>query len=156
MLRPYALALLALGIAGPISAQVRVLLPASEFKPFEQIRTIVRNDTSKPITLCVQIGQTSPTVASLESTPIPFYIQAKSNTGWSTLMVGPDVGSAFSPTVLDSGESVAFPFRLYHYGQLRVVLNYWSGSRPHLDCSKTPRGKKTVRSSPFVIPMIEN
>ena len=156
MLRPCALAALVLGLAGSTCAQVRVLLPASQFKTFEQIRASVRNDTSRPITLCVQIGQTSPTGASTESTPIPFYIQAKSKTGWTTLMIGPDVGSAFSPTVLDSGETAAFPFRLYQHGRLRVVLNYWSGSRPHLDCSKTPRRKKTVRSSPFVIPTIEN
>ena len=156
MLRPCALAALVLGLAGSTCAQVRVLLPASQFKTFEQIRASVRNDTSRPITLCVQIGQTSPTGASTESTPIPFFIQVKSKIGWSTLMIGPDVGSARFPTVLDAGKSAAFPFRLNQYGQLRVVLNYWSGSRPDLDCSKTPRRKKAVRSSPFVMPMIEN
>ena len=136
ILRACACAMLTLSFTSAISAQVRVLLPATKFEALELIRATVQNGTTEPITYCIEFGQTSPTGASTEGTPFPFIIQRNVNGGWQNLLIGPDIGSILAPSVLDAGQSAAFPFRLNQNGSLRILLRYWPGSHPDLNCSK--------------------
>jgi len=116
------------------TAQVRIHIPQQHHKKYEMIHASVENAGSKPITFCIEVGQTSPKRGGeIEATPSPFWVQQNNNGKWSTLLIGPDVGSYQYPEVLDSGKSVEFPFRLSASGQMRLRLNYWNGSLPNLD-----------------------
>jgi hypothetical protein len=136
----------------PATAQVRIHVSPSHHKRYETIHTSVENAGSKPITFCIQVGQTSPKGGGeIEATPSPFLAQKNSDGRWSTLLIGPDVGSLLQPEVLEPGKSLDFPFRLGESGQMRVRLTYWNGSQQSLACDTPPKGTKVATSEPFAV-----
>ena len=147
--RQIAILLLLLPLAGSAPAQVQVVLSAKSFKVRETIRAKVMNDGKVPVTYCVEFGQHSPKGDTIESTPIPFYVQRRQDGKWSTLLIGPDIGSMQSPVVLEPGKSQEFPFRLTDAGEMRLVLRYWVGALEKLDCPNPQRQAKTRKSPVF-------
>ncbi len=142
-------------ILAPVCAicQVQVTVPAQSFKASERIAAKVANVGDHEILYCVEFGQTSfkgPGVENMETTPIPFYVQRKSGGRWSTLMIGPDVGSVRSSVVLEPGQSHEFPFRLNDKGEMRLVLEYWIGEKA-VNCKNPPRGEKKTHSKIFAV-----
>jgi hypothetical protein len=117
----------------------------------DEIHAKVENRGSRAVTFCVEVGQTSPRGAEIESTPSPFWIQGESNGKWGTLITAPDVGSKRAAVVLEAGESKDFPFRLNNSGRMRLRLNYWHGSISNLDCAAPPKGLKLATSTIFTI-----
>lgn len=147
----FALMILALSSL-PATAQVKIQVSPSHHKTFETIHTSVKNAGSKPITFCIQVGQTSPKGGGeIEATPSPLRVQKNNDGRWSTLLIGPDVGSFQHPEVLEPGRSLDFPFRLGESGQMRLRLTYWSGSLPNLACNAPPHAAKVATSAPFAI-----
>lgn len=133
-------------------AQVTIHVSPQRQKKYETVLARVGNTGSKPVTLCVEVGQTSPKgTGDIEITPSPFWVQRNNDGRWSTLMIGPDVGSLRKSEVLDQGKWLEFPFRLGDSGQMRLRLNYWNGSLPSLDCHVPPKNAKLVTSAIFVI-----
>src|SRR5262252_8711270 len=55
-----------------LSAQVTVVIPKRHYQAQEKIPAKLENQTSAPITVCVQFGQWSPKGNTIESTPSPF------------------------------------------------------------------------------------
>jgi hypothetical protein len=106
-----------------LSAQVRVVIPSSQDQSQEQIPAKLENETSGPITVCVEFGQSSPKGDTTESTPSPFFVERNDNGKWSVLLNGPDVGSNWQPVEVDSGKSMEFPFRLNGEGTMRLRLD---------------------------------
>ena len=136
----------------PATAQVKIHVSPSHHKKYETIHTSVENAGSKPITFCIQVGQTSPKGGGeIEATPSPFWVQKNNDGKWSTLLIGPDVGSFQHPDVLEPGKSLEFPFRMGESGQMRLRLSYWNGSLPSLACNALPQGVKVATSSPFAV-----
>lgn len=136
----------------PAVAQVKIHIPPQHQKKFETIHASIENTGSKPVTFCIEVGQTSPKGGGeTETTPSPFWVQRNDNGKWDTLMIGPDVGSLKTREVLDPGKSIEFPFRLGDSGQIRVRLSYWNGSLPSLDCHAPPKGAKRVTSAGFTV-----
>jgi hypothetical protein len=136
----------------PATAQVKIHVSPSHHKKYETIHTSVENAGSKAITFCIQVGQTSPKGGGeIEATPSPFWVQKKSDGRWSTLLIGPDVGSFQRPQVLEPSKSLDFPFRLGESGQMRLRLTYWNGSRQSLACDAPPKGAKVATSAPFAV-----
>ncbi len=134
------------------AAQVTINIPSQHQKKYEKIHASIENAGSKPVTFCIEVGQTSPKGGGqIEATPSPFWVQRNNNGKWGTLMIGPDVGSFQTPQVLDPGKSVEFPFRLGDSGQMRLRLNYWNGSLPSLDCHAPPKGARLVTSAVFTV-----
>jgi len=134
------------------AAQVKINIPPQHQKKYETIHASVENAGSKPVTFCIEMGQTSPKGnGEIETTPLPFWVQRNNNGKWVTLMIGPDVGSFKSAEVLDPGKSVEFPFRLGDSGQMRLRLNYWNGSLPSLDCHAPQKSATLVTSAVFTI-----
>lgn len=117
----------------------------------EQIAAKVENQTSRPITMCVQIGQQSPKGNTIESTPSPFFVERNDNGKWGVLLNGPDVGSNSRPVEVDSGKSLEFPFRLNGEGTMRLRLDYWVGSRPDMKCNGSSKNTKHLRSATFTL-----
>jgi hypothetical protein len=144
------LALLLILPAGAV-AQVTITVPAQRYKAQEKIPARVENNGNSAVTFCVEVGQTSSQEGGIESTPSPFWVQRNSNGKWGTLMIGPDVGSLKTATVLEARESKEFPFRLNGSGRMRLRLNYWRGSIPNLDCKAPPKDLKLVTSAVFTI-----
>ena len=132
-------------------AQVKITVPAHQYKVQEKIPAKVENKGNGAITFCVEVGQTSSRDGEIESTPSPFWVQHSSNGKWGILLIGPDVGSLRAAMVLEAGESKEFPFRLHESGRMRLQLNYWRGSIPNLDCHAPPKGLKLVTSAVFTI-----
>ena len=147
--KKWVLALLLL--ATSLSAQVRVVIPKRHYQPQEQIPAKLENQTSQPITVCVQFGQWSPKGDTIEATPSPFLVEQNDNGKWSVLLIGPDVGSNSQPVEVDSGKSLEFPFRLNGEGTRRLRLDYWIGSRPDVKCNGSAKGKKHLRSATFTL-----
>jgi hypothetical protein len=58
------------------------------------------------------------------------------NGKWSTLLIGPDVGSLLAPELLEPGQSVQFAFCLGASAKMRLQLNYWNGSLLNMDLSR--------------------
>jgi hypothetical protein len=143
------LALLLLPTA--VIAQVKISVPSHPYKAQEQIRGKVENTGSRPVTYCIEIGQTSPKGDGIENTPSPFWVQVNSNGRWSTLIIGPDVGQLRVVQVLEAKQSDEFPFRLNDHGKLRLRLKYWDGSMPNLNCKAPPNGSKVVTSAVFTV-----
>lgn len=142
------LALFSLAATG----QVTIHVSPQHQKKYETIHARVANTGSRPVTFCIEVGQTSPKGGGeIETTPTPFWVQRNNDGRWSTLMNGPDVGSFRNPEVLDPGKSLEFPLRLGDSGQMRLRLNYWNGSLPSLDCHAPPKGAKLVTSAVFAI-----
>jgi hypothetical protein len=136
----------------PATAQVKIHVSPSHHKKYGTIHTSVENTGSKAITFCIQGGQTSPKGGGeIEATPSPFWVQKNSDGRWSTLLIGPDVGSFQRPQVSEPGRSLDFPFRLGESGQMRLRLTYWNGSRQSLACDAPPRGAKVATSAPFAV-----
>jgi hypothetical protein len=140
-------------LLGVHSAGVLISIPGDRFKSLERIPAEIQNLGNKPITFCAEIGQTSPSPGEngSESTPFPFEVQANSGRRWHTLMIGPDAGSLRHPEVLKPENSIVFPFRLRQTGKTRLVLTYWDGSIPTLDCGHPPKGVKRLKSQAFVV-----
>src|SRR5215467_12354284 len=135
-----------------VTAQVSIHVSPQRQKKYETIHAWVENVGREPVTFCVEVGQTSPKGGGdIETTPSPFWVQRNNDGRWGTLMIGPDVGSLRRPEVLDQGKALEFPFRLGDSGQMRLRLNYWSGSLPSLDCHAPPKGAKLVTSAVFAI-----
>jgi len=132
-------------------AQVRINIPAQHHRAQEEIHAKIENTGGRPVTFCVEFGQTSPKGGEIESTPSPFWVQRNSDGKWSTLIIGPDVGSIRAAVVLGARESKDFPFRLNNSGRIRLRLNYWRGSIPNLDCHAPPKDLKLVTSAVFTI-----
>jgi hypothetical protein len=130
---------------------VKITLPAAQYKVQERINANVENIGTIPVTFCVEYGQWSSNNGEIESTPSPFIVQAKARNKWSTLLIGPDVGSIRAPVVLKAGEAHEFPLRLNDVGTMRVLLYYWRGSKPELHCSEGLGGAKRVASPEFSV-----
>ena len=94
--------------AGTVFAQVKIVVPAEHYKVEDEIRATVRNLGDRPITICVEFGQTSIKTGDVLSTPSPFWVQQYRSGKWSTLLNGPDVGSIRAPVVLEPGQSREF------------------------------------------------
>ena len=156
MVRLWSIALFLLAVPVLAKGQVRVTVPSAHFKVHERIVARIENTGKQPVSYCVEFGQSSVKPGSnagetqTESTPTPFYVERRTHRGWSVLLIGPDIGSAPSPVVLDPGQSREFPFRLSGTGQVRLVLDYWTGESTET-CQNPKKGKKTVTSSVFVI-----
>jgi len=111
-----------------------------------------RKRGGKPITFCIQVGQTSPKGGGeIEATPSPFLVQKNNDARWSTLLIGPDIGRFQHPQVLEPGKTLDFPFRLGESGQMRLRLTCWNGSQQSLACDVPPKGAKVATSEPFAV-----
>jgi hypothetical protein len=75
----------------PVAAfgQVKISLSAQRHKVREEIHAKVENTGSRPVTFCVEFGQTSPKAGEIVSTPSPFWRHQNSLGNWDTLMIGP-------------------------------------------------------------------
>ena len=144
-------AVLLLALFGAHSTGLRITIPAPQFKALERIPAEIENASREPITFCVEFSQTSPSPDEngIEATPSPFAVQAYSSAKWHTLLIGPDVGSSRHAEVLEAGKSAQFPFRLRETGHIRLVLWYWVGAMPDLDCGHPPKGEKRRESKTF-------
>ena len=138
-------------LATSLTAQVRVVIPKRHYQPQDQIRAKLENQTSQPITVCVQVGQWSPKGDTIESTPSPFFVERNDNGKWSVSLNGPDVGSNSQPVEVTSGKSMEFPFTLNGEGTMRLRLDYWIGSRPDLKCNGPAKDTKHLRSATFTL-----
>jgi hypothetical protein len=138
-------------VASSLSAQVRVFIPQRHYQPQEQIPAKLENQTSQPITVCVEFGQWSPKGDTIESTPSPFFVERNDNGKWGVLLNGPDVGSNSQPVEVDSGKSLEFPFRLNGEGTMRLRLDYWIGSRSDVKCNGPAKDTKHLRSATFTL-----
>jgi hypothetical protein len=147
--------LVALGIslilATAAIAQVKITIPAQQYKAHDEIHAKIENAGNNAVTICVEFGQTSMKAGQVESTPSPFWVQRNDNGKWGTLMIGPDVGSARGSVVLEAGESKEFPIRLNDSGRMRLRLNYWRGSIPKLNCHAPPKDSRLATSSAFKV-----
>jgi hypothetical protein len=132
-------------------SRLQVTIPSTKYAVHEQIRAKIENTSNNPVTYCVEFGQRSMNGGEVEATPSPFLVQQKNGSRWNTLLIGPDVGSSRHAAVLGAGESHEFPFRLNDTGTVRLVLYYWRGSMPDLDCGAPPKHAKQIMSQPFAI-----
>jgi hypothetical protein len=132
-------------------AQVKIVPSRPHYNVQEAIRATVQNKSSHAITFCVEFGQTSSTGNQIESTPSPFWVQQNLENKWSTLLIGPDVGSVRHPVVVEPGKSEEFALRLNNTGTMRLRLRYWDKSSPLADCAKLQAGTKLATSSVFKI-----
>jgi hypothetical protein len=132
-------------------AQVRITLPARSFGVEDQIHAKIINDGTHAITICVEFGQTSPNNRGSESTPSPFVVQRHSGDRWSTLLIGPDVGSIRRSVELGAGKSQEFVFRLNAIGMIRLLLYYWRDSRQGSPCTFLEKGTKKAFSETFIV-----
>lgn len=70
------------------TAQVKIHVSPSLHKKYEAIYAGVENAGSKPITFCIQIGQTSPKGGGdIEATPSPFLVHVGANQEGAPLTV---------------------------------------------------------------------
>lgn len=136
--------------AGGAAAQVKISIPKRSFHPEEQIQAKLENQSSRPITICVEYGQWSPKSGTIESTPSPFLVEVKRNGRWSVLINGPDIGSNPQSLEMESGKSLDFPFRLNEEGTLRLRLDYWFGSRDG-KCNRGENDARHARSVTFTV-----
>jgi len=145
------LVFLSLVPANSAFAQVRVTVPSPEVQIHEKIVARIQNQGTKPVTFCVEFGQTSSDGTDTDPTPSPFIVQQKSAGKWSTLLIGPDVGSNRSPVTLAPGESSEFPIRLSSVGHTKLQVFYWLGSEPNLACNKPAKKPKKAESQVFTV-----
>jgi hypothetical protein len=72
-----------------VAAQVKVIVPQQNQKKYETIHASLENAGSKPVTFCIEVGQTSPRRSGeIEATPSPFWVQRNNNGKWGTLVSG--------------------------------------------------------------------
>jgi len=148
--RTLAALLLALIPVGAATAQVVVSVSAGSFKPEDRIEAKVINKDRLPVSYCIELGQWSPHAGTVESTPVPFYVERKNHDNWNVLLIGPDIGSSRQPATLSPGTSSEFSFRLHDIGEIRLVLHYWIGERDNV-CKGSTKGSKTAKSKLFSI-----
>ena len=72
------------------------------------------------------------------------------NGTWSTLLIGPDVGSLLVPEFLEPGQSVQFAFRLGASGKMRLQLKERLPVKIWI-CHAVPKGAKRVTSAGFTV-----
>jgi hypothetical protein len=146
-------ALMGLFLIAPFAAaQAKIDIPAQHYKVRQEIHAKVQNFGIRPVTICVEFGQTSPKAdGETESTPSPFWVQRNSDGKWGTLIIGPDVGSMRAAVLLDAGESKEFSIRLNDSGRMRLRLDYWPRPISNLDCHAPPKGSKRVTSAVFTV-----
>jgi hypothetical protein len=132
-------------------AQVQITVPKSQFNRHEAIDVAIKNIGRKPVSFCVEFGHWSfkDDSAPLETTPTPVFVQAHSERGWHTLLIGPDIGSSRQSVVLAPGETQQYPFRLNAVGKIRLVLDYWIGESDRT-CEQLPH-RKTTKSTVFFV-----
>ena len=131
-------------------AQVHVAVPKGRYTQYELIDVVITNNSKSDVSFCVEYGHSSfRDENNSEPTPTPVYVQRQTNRGWSTLLIGPDIGSARRTDTLSPGESQHYPFRLHDQGRVRLVLDYWVGANTKT-CAD-PKGRHTVKSRQFVI-----
>jgi hypothetical protein len=147
---PKTWAVVILLFAGSVAAQVKIAIPKRNFQLEEQILATLKNQSSRPITVCVEFGQWSPKAGTLESTPSPFLVEVNRDGRWSVLLNGPDIGSNSQSVEVDSGKSLEFPFRLNEEGTLRLRLDYWVGSK-EVKCNRGEKGARHLRSATFTV-----
>ncbi len=152
MLRTLATLLL---LDSALLAQVRVGTVGTQFRAHEQINVQVTNAGKKTASYCVEFTQISfktgaGTVEDMEHTPIPFYVQKQNGRRWSTLLIGPDIGSSRRAVILKPGESQQYTFRLSDRGRMRLVLEYWDGETERA-CTHPQGKRKETRSNVFVV-----
>lgn len=145
--------ILTLAIVPSARAQVRVTVPPKNYTMSDKIMARVRNDTSQPVTICVEAGQFSARGDVVVSTPIPFFIEQESRQGWKVLLIGPDVGSSRHAAVVEPKQSLEFSFWPPSAGNLRLRMQYWRSARPDLDCVHEPKGAKEAKPATFRVYM---
>jgi hypothetical protein len=151
MKRLFLFALILLSTSTVALAQVVITVPSKSFGVEDQIRAKITNEGTRAIRICVEFGQTSPKNGGSESTPSPFVVQRYSGGRWSTLLIGPDVGSVRRSLEIDAGKSQEFVFRLNDVGKIRLLLYYWRDSRQGSSCTAVEKGAKAVHSEDFVV-----
>lgn len=126
-------------------AQVKLSVPKNRFSVEEQIEATVTNASPTPVSYCVEYGQTSPHAGTQEPTPMPFFVERRQHGSWHVLLNGPDVGSSRHAEILDSGASLAFPFRLNNWEKrgCRFTTGWASGRM-----FATSRRKDAKRQNP--------
>jgi len=130
--------------------QVQVNIPQPRYKQHDSIDVSVTNTSKKAVSFCVEFGHWSfPDVDHLEATPTPVYVQRNNRGRWSTLLIGPDIGSIRHSVTVGPGESQHYPFRLSDQGQMRVIIDYWIGESDHT--CENPKGRRTAKSRVFVV-----
>jgi hypothetical protein len=144
-------AFLFLGFAFAAAGQVRVTVSPSEVEFNHKVNAAIHNGGSQPITVCLDIGYSWTDGDIMEATPHPFVIQKESQHGWSILLLGTDVGPSHVTEIIQSGESVKFPFGLRDYGRMRLLLYYWVGSTPNANCDERAKHSRKVKSAPFLM-----
>ena len=142
-------------VAAPsASAQVRVTVAAKKFTTSDKITATVENDGDQPVTLCVESGQISRTGQAVVSSPVPFLIEGKVHeTSWKPLLVSPEGGGSHSVAVLQTKQSLPFPFWPPATGELRLQLRYWQGAHPEMDCAHPPAGSHNAKPATVKIHM---
>jgi hypothetical protein len=139
----------------PVAAQVRidVSVPTIKTEGIPKIQATVRNKGKQPITVCVDVGYRSVRGNISGITPQPFLIlqQPRNTSNWNTVHNRTDPGE-FQARVIQSGESVDFPFQPAAPGHLRLVLHYWIGSASSIDCAKEEAGARKAKSKDFDVP----
>jgi hypothetical protein len=123
---------------------VKINVAGQRFGRGEDIHAKVTNTGGKPITLCVEF-------TSMSKLPLPFAAQRNTDGKWGTLLLGSDSGPNGWALVLKAGESAEFPFQLSDPGKMRLILEYWQGAKPNLNCNSLPKGSKVFRSAVFTI-----
>jgi len=67
----------------PAATQVKIHIPTQHQKKYETIHASVEHAGSKPVTFCIEFGQTSPKGnGEIETTPSPFWVQKDGNGKW--------------------------------------------------------------------------
>jgi hypothetical protein len=74
MARPFLASLVVTLFSLPAATQVKIHIPTQHQRKYETIHASVENTGSKPVTFCVEFGQTSPKGSrEIETTPSPFW-----------------------------------------------------------------------------------
>jgi hypothetical protein len=132
------------------SAQVKISVSEPSYRSHDKIDVEVSNTGSSNVKFCVDYGYVSSIdLDHTEGTPTPVYVQQEVTRGWSTLLTGPDIGSAQHLETLERGQSQHYPFRVNANGTVRLVIDYWLGSEGH-QCGDT-KGRRTAFSHKFKI-----
>jgi hypothetical protein len=159
MMKRFALFASAIILSTCGAAQLRIDLPRASFDSGELIPAAVRNEGKEPVAFCVEFGQWSYHDDQMETTPIPFAVQALVKRDlkhlfrdrWETLLIGPDIGSMLRAVTIAPGQRYEFPFRLQGKGpRLRLLLYYWQGEQER-SCLPRPKGCREIISREFQI-----
>jgi hypothetical protein len=86
----------------------------------------------------------------LTPAPHPFILQLRNVKGWSTQLIGTDVGPADGTESLANDQTTDFLIQVNHPGTYRLQLQY-SRDPVLKDCGFTLPESATVSSLPFVV-----